>query len=802
MVCIYTNADSLLNKIDELTALASLKEPDIIMITEILPKNVQTAVQVSELDIKGYDFHSNLDDPSCRRGVCIYTKSYLGAAEIKMDVSVKESTWCELKLKASDKLLVGCIYRSPNASSEENAKVNELIKSAAKMRYSHVLIGGDFNHPELDWYNGKTTKNPEHKSSLFLEAVRDSFLFQHVKDPTHYRCDQTPSTIDLLFTNEDNMLSNLHHNTPIGKSHHVSLVFDLNCYTLHDELTREHYQYYKGDYDEIRARFDSSELVNKMQNKSAEECWNLIDHQLRELQRLFIPKIRIGKNKRIRPLWMNANAMAKVKKKWHAFKRYRETREWQDQQQYVRARNQTKWAVRQAKKAYETSITKEVKRNPKVFFKYAKSKLKTRSGIADLIKENGEKTKSTQEKAEVLNNFFASIFTQESVEQIPDFETRCNTILNNILITEVNVIEKIKKLRVSKTPGPDGHHPRLLRELLDSTFPKALCILFKKSLEEGWLPQIWRNANVSPIYKQKGSKNNATNYRPVSLTCIICKLMESLLRDELMEYMFNNNLFSPVQHGFLEARSCVTQLIAVMDKWSEIIDEGGSIDTVYLDFQKAFDTVPHIRLFNKLRSYGITGKVLEWIQAFLSNRRQRVMVDGGYSSWKEVTSGIPQGSILGPFLFVLFINDLPDYLTNFVYMFADDTKVFAKVTNDEEHQRLQDDLDKLCEWSSTWQLKFNISKCKVMHLGNDNNLFRYYMGADADKLELEATSVEKDLGVNVDKDLNFDHHITECVKAANKTLGLIRRTYQHLDPDTLKTLYVALVRPKLEYGNV
>ncbi len=800
--CYYTNADSLLNKIGELTTLATLTEPDLIMITEALPKNVQTAVQESELKIDGYELYTNLDELSCRRGVCIYAKSNLGASQIQLDVSVKESVWCELKLKGTDKLLIGCIYRSPNASPDDSSMVNEVIKKAAKKKYTHVVIGGDFNHPELDWLNGgRATKNPDHKSSVFLEAIRDSFLYQHVRHPTHYRCEQTPSTIDLLFTNEDSMLSDLHHNAPLGKSHHVSLTFNLNCYIQQRELEREHHQYYKGDFSAMRTHFNSSDLPTKMLHKSAEECWNMVDHQLRELQRLFVPKIRIGKHKTRRPLWMNAQAMAKVKKKWHAFKRYRETREGQDHQQYLRARNQAKWAVRQAKKAYETSITKEVKTNPKVFYKYAKSKLKTRSGIADLEQENGEKTRSTEEKAEVLNTFFASVFTNEALNQIPDIESRCNKVLNNVQITVSEVTKKIKNLKVSKTPGPDGHHPRLLRELLDSTFPQALCILFQKSLSEGWLPQIWRDANVSPIFK-KGSKTKATNYRPVSLTCIICKILESLLRDVLMDHMFANNLFSTAQHGFLEARSCVSQLIAVMDKWTEILEDGGNIDTLYLDFRKAFDTVPHIRLFKKLESYGIGGPLLGWIQAFLSNRRQRVMVDGVYSSWKPVTSGIPQGSILGPLLFVVFINDLPDYLTNIVYMFADDTKVFAKVSNDEDRQSLQDDLDKLMEWSSNWQLGFNISKCKVMHLGNDNQHFSYYMGSEPPLYELESTLVEKDLGVHVDNELNFDHHVTECVKQANKTLGLIRRTYQHLDSDTLKTLYVALVRPKLEYGNV
>ncbi len=321
------------------------------------------------------------------------------------------------------------------------------------MSYSHIAIGGDFNHPELDWINGRATKGPDHKSSVFLEATRDSFLFQHVQHPTHYRSDQTPTTIDLLFTNEDNMLSDLHHNAPLGKSHHVSLTFDLRCYFQQQEQTRDQYQYYKGNYEEMRSHFDSLDLPAKMFNKSAEECWNLIDHHLRELQRLFVPKTKIGKHNTRRPLWMNANAMAKIKKKWHAYKRYRETKEGQDHQLYVRARNQAKWAVRQAKKAYEKSITKEVKKNPKVFYKYAKSKLKTRSGIADLEKDDGEKTRSIDEKAEVLNNFFASVFTKEALGEIPQLQTRCNEIIGNVPITLENVIKKIKSLKVCKTQG-------------------------------------------------------------------------------------------------------------------------------------------------------------------------------------------------------------------------------------------------------------------------------------------------------------------------------------------------------------
>jgi hypothetical protein len=213
----------------------------------------------------------------------------------------------------------------------------------------------------------------------------------------------------------------------------------------------------------------------------------------------------------------------------------------------------------------------------------------------------------------------------------------------------------------------------------------------------------------------------------VSLTSAVCKVMEKIIRKALTEHMITNKILSNSQHGFIQGRSCTIQLLQVFDRWSEIIDEGGNIDNMYLDFAKAFDTVPHHRLIVKLQSYGIGGRVLDWINNFLTDQRQRVLVQGSESSWVKVLSGVPQDSVLGPVLFVCYINDMPDTISSLIYMYADDTKMVSVVNENKDWKALQQDLRRLQEWSEKWQLKLNRTRCKVMHLGKTNRMYKYNM---------------------------------------------------------------------------
>ena len=264
---------------------------------------------------------------------------------------------------------------------------------------------------------------------------------------------------------------------------------------------------------------------------------------------------------------------------------------------------------------------------------------------------------------------------------------------------------------------------------LRRTLSVPLTLLYRRSLDTGVLPVIWKQAQVVPIHK-KGSKQDPGNYRPVSLTSVLCKVLEALIRDEVLQHLITYGLLSEDQHGFRPGRSCSTQLLATMDDWSRWLEDSTPLDVIYLDFRKAFDSVPHMRLLCKLKSYGISGKLYSWIESFLSERCQQVSIGGCCSSMVPVTSGVPQGSVLGPLLFLLYVNDLPEAVNCPVKLFADDTKLYSGIASESDALRMQADLDSLVQWSDSWQMPFNEDKCKVMHVGSANKAFSFHMKGD------------------------------------------------------------------------
>ena len=270
-----------------------------------------------------------------------------------------------------------------------------------------------------------------------------------------------------------------------------------------------------------------------------------------------------------------------------------------------------------------------------------------------------------------------------------------------------------------------------------------------------------------------------------------------------MEHMNRNNLFSAHQYGFLPGRSTTLQLLKVLDEWTQAIDEGDIVDVVYCDFQKAFDTVPHKRLLAKLEAYGITGQTLKWIKSFLTSRKQRVVVNGSASSSSNVASGIPQGSVLGPLLFVVYINDLPEVADSVsrVLLFADDTKVYRRIRQDGDCEQLQQDLDALQAWSDKWLLRFHPDKCVSMRISTTHDPPHHYTMGSGNEFHLKSSAAEKDVGVTFEENLKFDRHLQEKINKANQTMRLIRKTFDYMDKQMFALLFRSMVRSKLEYAS-
>lgn len=306
------------------------------------------------------------------------------------------------------------------------------------------------------------------------------------------------------------------------------------------------------------------------------------------------------------------------------------------------------------------------------------------------------------------------------------------------------------------------------------------------------LPEDFKQANVSPIFK-KGNRKNPENYRPVSVTSIPCKILESIIRDNMVKHLETNRLIAKEQHGFVRGRSCLTNLLETLDDITNSLDEGEGLDMIYLDYRKAFDSVPHKRLIHKVQNYGFGDTYINWIKDFLTSRKQQVFLRGHFSEPRDVLSGVPQGSVMGPLLFVLYVNDIPDVVSGKVKMYADDTKLYD---NHKNSKSLQRDLETLEQWSRKWLLKFNEAKCKIMYFGRDNPEHKYKIGTT----ELKKVTEEKDLGVHITNDAKPSLQCTEAAKKATQALGFVKRTFSHFDCSSFSTLYKTYVRPHMEFA--
>ena len=728
------------------------------------------------------------------RGVSIHVKEELNPKICNEfdHLEFSEQVWCTFNSNNNEKILLGNIYRSPNSSEDNSFKILDIIKSEVFNLYDKIYITGDFNYPSIDWSLSKIVDD-EHS---FKGALKDAFLIQHIDKPTRIVEGQKQNILDLVITKSEDDIISIDHCGHIGKSDHLLLKITTNI--LKSKAKNDHtfkYDFKKGDYVAYKQWLSNIDwsILNTL---TVEESWKFIHSKLQDGNDLFIPKSEF-KNRKKKPPWMNHNVCKSIKKKHALFKKYLESNNSWTYILYIRARNEAARLVKNCKREHQKTIAKQCKVNPKVFWNYINSKRKVKDNIAPLW--DGEKFITDDKgKADILNKFFSSVFTKEDLSNLPNMTAGENSdgiILTDLRVSQEAVHKKLKSLNPNKSPGPDQLFPKLLVEL-SAELSLPFTILFNSSLEHGVIPKDWKHAIVTPIFK-KGSKTSTNNYRPVSLTSIVCKLLESFVRDSIQTHMEELKLYSDCQHGFRSGRSCISQLLEVIEDFSKLIDEEIPFDVIYLDFKKAFDTVPHQRLIVKMKSYGIEGQLLNWTRSFLENRTQQVKVNKATSDIADVTSGIPQGSILGPILFTIFINDLPDLVNSICKIFADDTKCY---NHSSKHQILQDDLLSLESWTIKWQLFFNIEKCLCLYFGRNNPCHEYFLNSKEGPITIKKCYSEKDLGVTFDTELNFNIHINTIVNKANKVLGLIKRNFRDMDETTLILLYKSLVRSLLEYG--
>ena len=335
-----------------------------------------------------------------------------------------------------------------------------------------------------------------------------------------------------------------------------------------------------------------------------------------------------------------------------------------------------------------------------------------------------------------------------------------------------------------------------------------LKIIFYESLKNGVFPEIFKRANVVPVHK-KDDKSLVKNYRPISLLPIFGKIFERVIYNSLFNYFISNTLFTPSQSGFLPGDSCIAQLLSIIHEIQTAFDENPAADvrSVFLDISKAFDKVWHDGLLYKLKAYGVQGELLSLLKNYLQKRKQRVVLNGQTSEWRDIISGVPQGSVLGPLLFLIYINDLPDGLTSLCKIFADDTSLFSKVHNiNKSANELNGDLEKISQWAYQWKMQFNPDPNKqaneVIFSRKSDSANVFHPPIMLNNNSIPKRPSQKHLGIVLDSKLNFSSHVDDKIKKCNKLIGLIRRLSVNLPRKALLTIYKSIIRPHLDYGDI
>ena len=410
-----------------------------------------------------------------------------------------------------------------------------------------------------------------------------------------------------------------------------------------------------------------------------------------------------------------------------------------------------------------------------------------------------------KKKAELFNSFFAkqcSIIKNSSKFPLT-LNKKTNNSISSITFNRNDIVTIIRSLDPNKAHGYHMMSIRMLK-IFDKSICKPLELIFQSCIKHGKFPNEWNMANVAPVHK-KSDKQILENYRPVSLLPICGKVFERLIYNSLSEYFIQNDLISPYQSGFKPGDSCTNQLISITHEIYQSFDDGFQVRGVFLDISKAFDKVWHDGLIYKLKQNGVAGDLLDTLNNFLKERKQRVVLNGQYSTWANVEAGVPQGSILGPLLFLVYINDLPENLVSNPKLFADDTSHFSVIRNKHlSAQNLNEDLNKINHWAFQWKMSFNPDSSKQAQevIFSRKLQISIYPPLHFNNIAVTQSVTQKHLGILLDVQLDFQGHLKNIYSKVNKTIGLLRKLHNTLPRLPLLTIYKSFIRPHLDYGDI
>lgn len=720
-------------------------------------------------------------------GVCIFVSDEVDglptAISIISKIAISNFTECiaiQIKILHTE-LIVACIYSPPDNNIADTQNICQYLSSIEECR--NVIILGDFNRPEIDWKSGTLTKN-DARAAFFYDWYTGSNLHQLITQPTRFRANNNPSCLDLLFTTDERLITEIALGNPLGKSDHVTIIATIQLSLRRPRTVKTLYPNFLKAKFNLFDNYITEAWSNLPDNYKTYN--SLIDFTNTAISR-YVP-IKRKSNKPSLP-WYTSQIKQLALTKRHLWHNYRTSTTVSDYKLYRAASNNLTATLRLSKDKYQNNI---IEKGGKKFYRFISNSLSSKVSCLSLTDGNN----ITTNPSKISNLFakqFSSVFIAENNNAIPTLpnSSRNSNSIETITITKEKIQKAITTMKVDASAGPDGVHPLLLKKI--PGFLEPISDIMRYSLDTGDVPKEWKTAIVTPIYK-KGDKLEPSNYRPISLTSIVCKIMEKIIVEQLTAFLIANSIIPKNQHGFLPGKSVSTNLLQCVNNWTDNHDKNIPTDIVYLDFEKAFDRVPFKRLIAKLEHYGIRGKLLKWINCFLTNRTFKVKVGSTMSDELPVLSGVPQGSVLGPILFLIYISDLSVNLTANTSLYADDTKIYCNPTD--KNMSIQSDLKKIENWTKDWLLTLNINKCTVLYLGKNNPKKQYLLN----NTPIVSVTEQNDLGVIISEDLKWEKHIRSITKKANSMVYLIKRAFVNINENNIIPLFKTYIRPLMEHG--
>jgi len=789
------NARSLCNKLAELYCVLYNDQIDILFVTESW---LHPGIPNGLLDPNGKYNIVRRDRPIQRGGgVCIMMDKKLPYYEVMCDTDgVVELIAVDVVLGSRKHRFIN-VYRAPTRNAGISLDIKALLSCLKKLCSVKwpVTILGDFNCPDINWPD--FTSPCDGVQDKLLDCFCEMGMTQLVNAAT---CNE--HILDLVLTNEQLTFSEVCVDVPFANSDHNTVRFSITDHTASNALPNKSvfnkYCWKKANFDGINERMMSIDWSGMMTvNFTADTLWAHFSHVLQCAVNDFVPITAChNPNNKCGFAKYPAQIRSALKRKRCLWKLHKQNpNDVLIGTKYRRLQAECRKRIRDYEIKREENIIKA--NNTGKFYSFVNGKMARSSGVGALKTTDGSVVLSDSAKAELLNEYFVSVGTQDNGILPPVQSSVTGDVsLDNVDCSENTIRREIKYMKSNGSAGPDGIPPILLKKIAPSLIT-PLSLLFSSFLSVGQVPTTWKNAIVTPIHKS-GLASDPTNYRPISLTSVFCKLMERVINRQVIQYLQCHKLLNGRQHGFLAKRSSVTNLLDCLSDWTLALDNRHSVTVAYIDYSKAFDMVSHSKLLYKLSCFGICGNLLKWIGDFLDNRTQCVRIGSAISCPRQLISGVVQGSVLGPLLFLLYVDDVVRLFSSGVLcnMYADDLKLYSIIQTSEDVSELQRSLNALVAWSDEWQLTISSTKSAVLSLGYSKVEQSYKIN----QANVSFVPAMRDLGVIIDNKLTMSQHISTITSKARVRASLIFKCFHSKDRSTLFKAFTTYVRPLLEYA--